>query len=497
MSRIATDGNYFFDNDMNSVSDAIAGNGVMSGMAVTEKGAGADMSVDVALGTYVANSVTVVKIATTNVIVTAAHASLPRKDIIIADSAGNITCIAGTQFAALPTANSGLQTYAPVPPEITANKIILAEVWVPAAAATIVDAYISDKRIILPQVNLIANNSLHNKNAIINGGMSVSQRGTTFTAATTPANSDDTYLLDRWNLLSDGNDIVDVTQVTTPVPTGSYNAAQFDIETEDKKWGIIQILEAKDSARFIGGTVSLSFKAAMGASDTSTLLRAAVLSWSSTADTVTSDVVDAWGNEGTNPTVVANWTLENTPAALAALTADYQTFKIEGISIDTASTTNIAVFIWSDDMTNAVGDMVYITDVQLELGSVATPFEFRHFRQELALCLPYCRMYSAADNANTTYCFGLVYSTTAALFAMYFGIPMRASPTLTTSSTAAEFQMRDGSHVADLSAVPNINQGCRDFAFIAAASTDLTVGWGACFNSKATTNTFLLFTAEL
>jgi hypothetical protein len=46
------------------------------------------------------------------------------------------------------------------------------------------------------------------KNAIINGDFKVSQRGTTFTSATTPANSDDTYLLDRWVLLSDGNDIV-------------------------------------------------------------------------------------------------------------------------------------------------------------------------------------------------------------------------------------------------------------------------------------------------
>jgi hypothetical protein len=241
-----------------------------------------------------------------------------------------------------------------------------------------------------------------NRNALINGCFRVAQRGTAFTAATAPLNSDDTYLLDRWVLLSDGNDIVDVTQVTTPVPVGAYAAACFDIETEDKKWGILQILEAKDSARFIGGTVSLSFKARRGAGDTSTLLRAAVVSWSSTADTVTSDVVDAWGDEGTNPTLVANWTAENTPAALAELTDAYQTFKIEGIVIDTASTTNIAVFIWSDDKTNAVGDLVYIADVQLELSATATPFAARPIEQELALCQRYFEKSYAQGTAPGT-----------------------------------------------------------------------------------------------
>lgn len=52
------------------------------------------------------------------------------------------------------------------------------------------------------------------RNHLINGAMMVAQRGTSFTSTTTPANNDDTYLLDRWILLSDGNDIVDVTQAT-------------------------------------------------------------------------------------------------------------------------------------------------------------------------------------------------------------------------------------------------------------------------------------------
>ncbi len=342
---------------------------------------------------------------------------------------------------------------------------------------------------------------LPNRNGLINGSMRVSQRGTSFTSATVPANSDDTYLLDRWILLSDGNDIVDVTQVTTPVPTGQYAAACFDIETEDKKWGILQVLEARDSARFIGGTVSLSFQARRGAGDTSTLLRAAVLSWSSTTDTVTSDIVDAWGNEGTNPTLVANWTFENVPAALAELTDSYQTFKIEGISIDTASTTNIAVFIWSDDKTNAVGDLVYITGAQLELSSVATPFEARPYQQELALCQRY--FYKESSDATATYkLFGLGNCplTTAAYITKTLPVTMRVVPTLSYSTLATTLTVDDINLAKIALSALIIQSACSDTSILrldATVAGGLTVGAMTVMMAANTDTAWLGFSAEL
>src|SRR3990167_2953323 len=99
--------------------------------------------------------------------------------------------------------------------------------------------------------------TMYGRNALINGDFRVAQRGTSFTGATTPANSDDTYLLDRWILLSDSNDIVDVTQVTTPVPTGAYAAIGLDVETANAKFAILQVIEARDSSRFKSGTASL------------------------------------------------------------------------------------------------------------------------------------------------------------------------------------------------------------------------------------------------
>jgi len=221
-------------------------------------------------------------------------------------------------------------------------------------------------------------------NLLINGDFRIAQRGTTFDAGTTPANNDDTVLLDRGILLSDGNDVVDVSQETSVVPVGSYAALKFDVETADKKFGYLQIIEGKDAEALIGGVCSLSFQARRTGTSIANL-RAAVIAWDSTVDAVTSDVVSAWGGAGTNPTLVANWTFENTPASLAALTTGFQTFKIENISIDTSGATNVAVFIWIDDVTTTVGDFIYITDVQLVPGPNATPFQRRLHAAEAAL----------------------------------------------------------------------------------------------------------------
>jgi len=45
------------------------------------------------------------------------------------------------------------------------------------------------------------------------------------------------------------------------------------------------------------------------------------LAWDSTPDTVTSDVVSAWGTEDTTPTFATNWTAENTAANLGVTTS--------------------------------------------------------------------------------------------------------------------------------------------------------------------------------
>ena len=223
------------------------------------------------------------------------------------------------------------------------------------------------------------------KNRIINGGMDIAQRGNTFTS-TSSANNDDTYVLDRFYILSDGNDAIDVTQTTT-VPTGAKYSIGLDVETINKKFGIAQIIENANCVDAIGGAVTVSFQAKVSSTTKLDNIKCAIVAWSGTADTVTSDIISAWGAEGTNPTLIANATYENTPANLN-VTTSFATYSVTA-TVDTASTSNLILFIWSDVTDTTLGDFLYITNVQLEVGSTATPFERRLYNQELANCQRY------------------------------------------------------------------------------------------------------------
>jgi hypothetical protein len=255
------------------------------------------------------------------------------------------------------------------------------------------------------------------KNRIINGGMDIAQRGNTFTS-TSSANNDDTYVLDRFYILSDGNDAIDVTQTTT-VPTGAKYSIGLDVETINKKFGIAQIIENANCFDVIGGDVTVSFQAKVSSTTKLDNIKCAIVAWSGTADTVTSDIISAWEAEGTNPTLIANATYENTPANLN-VTTSFATYSVTA-TVDTASTSNLILFIWSDVTDTTLGDFLYITNVQLEKGSTATPFERRLYNQELANCQRYFQTVANGPSGASNL-------TTSCLFGFQFPVVMRTAP---------------------------------------------------------------------
>ena len=271
-------------------------------------------------------------------------------------------------------------------------------------------------------------------NALINGQFAVAQRGTSFTSG---SNDDTDYTLDRWKLFSDGNDVVDVTQETTTVPTNRQTAIALDVETANKKFGIAQIIEQKNCVNLIGETVTLSFQAKVSATTNLDNVKAAIIAWDGTADTVTDDMISAWGAEGTDPTLATNFTYENTPANLN-LTTSYATYSVTA-SVDTASAKNIIVFIWSDVTTTSAGEFLYLSDVKLEAGQTATPFEHEDFGTTHTKCQ---RFYQKSTEVGTAV--DAVTSTGAITFRCvgtgwvgfsYLHTAMRDTPTATIYST--------------------------------------------------------------
>ena len=125
---------------MNAIIAACESNGVLDGLAVSENGAGADMSVDVAAGNCMIDGVKSTESSTTNLAISAANATYDRKDLVVYDSsAGDPAVVTGTAAAT------------PVPPDIPSGDILLAIVNVAAGVTQITNADIVDGIVIVSQ----------------------------------------------------------------------------------------------------------------------------------------------------------------------------------------------------------------------------------------------------------------------------------------------------------------------------------------------------------
>lgn len=125
------------DDELKKFKAGIEGNGVVSGLAVSEKGAGANQSVDVASGSCSIAGVVYTEGGTVNVALDAAHGTYARWDIITYDaSAGNPSKVTGTE-GAIPTI-----------PDVPSGDIILALVLRAANDNVVSNAEITDKRIL-------------------------------------------------------------------------------------------------------------------------------------------------------------------------------------------------------------------------------------------------------------------------------------------------------------------------------------------------------------
>lgn len=112
--------------------------------AISEKGAGANMSIDIGAFKYVLNGVFGEKLTTTNVVIDASDATNPRIDVAILNTSGTIIISKGTAKAAKPIGETTWQKWEePYPADLsTTDCIILAEIEIPAGVTSIVNAYI-------------------------------------------------------------------------------------------------------------------------------------------------------------------------------------------------------------------------------------------------------------------------------------------------------------------------------------------------------------------
>lgn len=134
--------------------DALNGNYIIPGQEPTiiQRGAGANMSVDVGAFKYVLAGVFGEKLTTTNVAIDAADGTNPRIDLLYVTANGTLTILKGTARAAKPVGESTWQKWEePYPADFSGTSgLILAEIEVPAGATSIINAYI--RNLVVPSV---------------------------------------------------------------------------------------------------------------------------------------------------------------------------------------------------------------------------------------------------------------------------------------------------------------------------------------------------------
>lgn len=195
------------------------------------------------------------------------------------------------------------------------------------------------------------------RNKIINGGMEIDQRnsGNSITSAST-------YTVDRW-LGSGSGSSVTFQRVAATAKYVSY-ALRITGSSGNTNANIQQRIESSTARTLVGLPVVVSFYAA---SPNITTLRVAL----------------------TRPNAVDNWSAATT-------------IQTEDITISPTMTRYVAYFnalpsevvnglgVWFLCMSGlGAGQSLDITGIQLEEGSVATPFEQRPIGTELALCQRY------------------------------------------------------------------------------------------------------------
>jgi len=249
------------------------------------------------------------------------------------------------------------------------------------------------------------------KNRIINGGMTIAQRGTTFT------NCINTYTLDRYYCYGGPDTGITVSQQTdTNFVSGKcvrFGRAAGDTYTNNI--GLAYSMETIDSLPLRGRVVTLSFTAYKGANFSGTL--GMYLQYGTGTDEKSVSYTGGTAAGSVGPTLT-------TTATRYSLTATIP------------SNANEVGFYFSYTPTGTAGAADYFNmgDIQLEIGSVATPFEVRPLGLELNLCKRYYQILCNDNRIDV-----MRYSGTSSTIYIPYSVQMRTTPTFSLTRNSSVF----------------------------------------------------------
>ena len=274
------------------------------------------------------------------------------------------------------------------------------------------------------------------KNAIINGGMDIWQRGTSFTV------SNNAYLMDRW--VNTGNTNLTVT-LDTDVPTDpyfQYSAKLVGTGTQS----IAQRIESANAVRFVGKVITISLYA------------------KKTSGTGALNINLYYPNAKDNHTAV---TQIGSPLLMSSNPgSSWVRYSVTTTALPTQVQNGLVVLI---DNTNT--HTIFVTGVQVEAGSVATPYSMSSgtLAGELTACQRYFESFQTCATGT--------WGSTVIIGTMNWKVLKRSTPSL--SLTTAGFVAGGGSNISVSSiggVVVNEVGGFWDFN-VSGASSSVSYAW--------------------
>lgn len=279
------------------------------------------------------------------------------------------------------------------------------------------------------------------RNRIINGDMRIDQRNAGAAVTVT-----DAYTLDRWKFTEDTDGAASVQQVSD-APSGFNNSSKVTVTTADASIGAAQFVlfwqpiegfnwsdlgygaaGAKTSTLsfWVKSSLTGTFSGALESSDGGrsyifSYTISAANTWEQKTVTIAGDTTGTWvgSTNGTGVkvffTLTAGTNFQGTPGSWGTTR-----FGATGTT-QLMSTLNAT---WQ------------ITGVQLEVGSVATPFERRPYGTELALCQRYFQRLKNTSGSSRYLGMVQAYATTATYGVLArFPTTFRTTPSVAVSSS--------------------------------------------------------------
>ena len=307
-------------------------------------------------------------------------------------------------------------------------------------------------------------NNLSNRNKIINGAMTINQRGHS------GAQGHNAYGLDRWKYNRSASAEFNIEQ-STESPDGFAKSLQVDCTTASASVGAADYvrlryhIEGQDLQDFAKGTSSakkfaLSFYAKSSVTGDyaiafydgdntrmcTTTYTVSDTNWNRYEIIIPADTTGAFDNDTNSSLTIWFWFVVGSNHQAGSAQNTWGAYAENALG--KGHTANLG---------SNTSNNFYLTGVQLEASDYCTDFEHRSYGDELIRCQRYYQQYmnpactgQVPDNANRAYAIGLQFQTR-----------MRATPTLSITNTGDGQNVHDGENGADIASL-NAQSGNAD-----------------------------------